>query len=510
MALAVLLMLIQIIHGLQSPSNKVTIKWINTVYDRHDLAKVISKQATKLVNLAAKSCDNKSIEVRINKIRVGNIKQHHVTDPHKLTLYLLRLMQIWNQIRRPNQSRYEKIKLYLANLIEFIELYLMQNLNKINLRKLHIIYYGLDYLFPDNVDALFFYTVLYYKPYTTWMSNGKLQCTQWLGSGSQADVVKVMEIPKNNAHLSSLRYYALKIFNVFANSNSCHQEEQIMHRIYNEIDNKDSDLRIPRIFGKNCRKTSTILMQYVNGRQLFDTHLTARKAQILLQQISKIIVKLGRIGIGHFDINDGNVLEDIHGNFWLIDFGLALNLIIDNMNETNSNIYELRLPLIGTFVFMAPQTIELNAFLTRNMIFERLENEHTVNITELIIKGNLYSLQAVTLWSLMDGNDLIIKTEIRRYEKKITEEWHNTDTLFSTNMKQYRDRIWLLFRIQLNRYFVLNLNEDESLTKDMFYLLNEKYTTNKDLYYASIQHKNINTAVIIQKNCIKSKKCAVM
>ena len=205
--------------------------------------------------------------------------------------------------RYQKTKKLKRLRSHINSLIYFIKGCLLDMSKPITCNYLQNVYRSLSYLFISSTDASFFYGVIYFNPYVYWISNGALQYIEPLGSGSQAHVVKAYNLSDPS------QFYAVKIFK---EPKRCEQEEIIMHRIQNEL---TDNLNIPRIFAKNCRETNAILMQYINAKSLFKTTLTSHQALDMMQQLTTIIIKLGEIGIGHFDIHEGNILKDVNGNY---------------------------------------------------------------------------------------------------------------------------------------------------------------------------------------------------
>ena len=100
-------------------------------------------------------------------------------------------------------------------------------------------------------------------------------------------------------------------------------EESILHQIENTIYSNSSGDRInvPRIitdYGTTCQQHNSILMEFIDGTEIkqsgwvIDEEFTG----CMSYEMENTIYQLAAIaGIGHFDINDGNILVDKKGKF---------------------------------------------------------------------------------------------------------------------------------------------------------------------------------------------------
>ena len=365
-----------------------TTEWPKTIPNRHQLAKIIN---TKYFEIISDTQQTQSRCVLINGYYAGSMLYVTASHPLRLVHYLFELMQTWNEIQGKPYPDYRYVGMATHNLIQFTEMYLKSGRYSVTLERLQDVYQSLKYLFAE----LTFFNIIYFDPYTSWMSDGALQYQyERIGHGSQADVIKVYNVtdPK--------QIYALKIFKSNSLSLSCQTEENILTEIQNKLNL--SDINVPRIFGHYCANTNSILMEFIHGVPIGKLNMTNSEASKALAQISTIVVKLGRIGIGHFDINTRNILKEVNGDYWLIDFGCAVSLPVtgDSMQMINA-IQFMRLPIFGYVPFMAQQTVLLNNLVRNVQSGNVCTLIDDVNITKLIIEGNLYSLQATILWNLL-------------------------------------------------------------------------------------------------------------
>lgn len=383
-------------------------EWTKYISDRHELARALNHESRALQDLK-KDPPNNQISIFIKNHKVSSIDPSDITNPYKVTIELLKLMNIWNEATKPAQGRYGHIRRAVSHLIEFARQ------EDISLDKLQTVYDALCYIFVDRNDASFFYRTLYYVQFPYFISNGRLKFVQTIGSGAQADVIKVRE------HTDASKVYALKIFNKDKDQKHCQQEEGIMRKIKAGITER---INIPRIFGKHC-KAQSILMEYVEGDPLDELKWSEHEVAKLLNQVSSIIIRLGQIGIGHFDLNEGNILKNrVSGDYWLIDFGFAISVPFDK------SVTEI----IGTFLYLAPQSITLNMVL-------RKMNKREVDVKTLVVEANLYSLQAITLNSLL-LSDTERRLELEKYQNKMTDEWHDTGDVLTVGMLRYLCDVW--------------------------------------------------------------------
>ena len=428
-------------------------QWTYLVQDRHEMASILYHYSnilyySKPYHYNILNQTERVTPIKIKGYNAGFISAKDAANPKMLAIRLIQFMQIWSQARKPSYGTYERIRIYSNNLIAFIDQSLIHS-RQITLGNLQVVQQSINYLFPHIKDASFFYDVIYFKPYTNWMSHGVLQHKERLGSGAQADVIKVYNISNTKI------IYALKIFK---QNEGCQREEFIMHRIHRKI--HDENLKIPRIFGKHCKNTETMLIEYIDGTVIWRNKLTPEKAKIALKQLSNTIIKLGSIGIGHFDLNEGNILEDEFGNFWLIDFGFA----IQTYDIINTSLAKKIYPIIGCIAFLSPHTMELNKVINQDI------NQTDANIiTQMIINGNLYSLQAVVSWNMLNNTDPT-KRQIAKYADSIRIDGLRKFSLLSAKVLGYLNHMWRLHKQLVNRH-----NFDDGVLKEEMFILVMKY-----------------------------------
>jgi serine/threonine-protein kinase len=90
----------------------------------------------------------------------------------------------------------------------------------------------------------------------------------------------------------------------------------------------------------NSTQTMYFLEQFIEGITLRE-HLEANPSGLPLEQCLKIVssllmtaVELEKLGLVHRDIKPGNIIIDLHGEVWLLDFGIARDLNQEPITET--------------------------------------------------------------------------------------------------------------------------------------------------------------------------------
>jgi len=101
--------------------------------------------------------------------------------------------------------------------------------------------------------------------------------------------------------------------------------------------------RMPHIFehGQLIGNTGTIVWfreQRIPGQSLrarIQTNtLSHHELLRLALHVSATLVAAEAVGIVHRDVNPANIIVDLHGAFWLIDFGLARHLDLESLTAT--------------------------------------------------------------------------------------------------------------------------------------------------------------------------------
>ena len=266
-----------------------------------------------------------------------------------------------------------------------------------------------------NIDNRFqsFFEWIYYDPLIPWISKNRLKFVSKIGSGSQANVLKVQDT--TNGEL-----FALKLFNKIG---YCLHEDNILSAIQQELNNDFADVHVPRIVkgcSISCYANHGILMEFVDKVSHKKLNLsTQSEAVAIWNQLSHTIKILGDKGIGHFDINDGNVLKDKNGKYWLIDWGLAKII----KNDTTPLKLAATSPIYGTWYYYAPDALELSRMMTEigNKMPEVIYPEQFSRMMQLIVNGNLYSLQALMFRLTKYGRSNTWKIE--KLHRELNEEW---------------------------------------------------------------------------------------
>ena len=155
---------------------------------------------------------------------------------------------------------------------------------------------------------------------------------------------------------------------------------------------------------------------------------------------------------------------------WLIDFGLAVSLPQDDVTNAMTNS---RFPIVGCILTMAPQTIILNHIISDLKGQGQRVNSsliHEINITEIIIEANLYSLQTVVLWCWPSSKSTSsIKHQLIGFARKI-----NDVAVFHSNPEQVFSKDIGLFQeyLGLNQQLLeLHNTSNGVLSAEMFELV---------------------------------------
>ena len=114
--------------------------------------------------------------------------------------------------------------------------------------------------------------------------------------------------------------YALKIFKA---KSDCAKEANIMKHL--------SDIaNVPQIYENMCESSRSIRMDLIEGKNLRSAQFEYAEAW---KVIYAILTELRKKGIYHRDIHSGNIMKTKNGDFWIIDFSLAIQLD-SNQTET--------------------------------------------------------------------------------------------------------------------------------------------------------------------------------
>ncbi len=86
---------------------------------------------------------------------------------------------------------------------------------------------------------------------------------------------------------------------------------------------KDLGINVPEVY--DCKEYFVIKMDYVEGKRLRDELLEKPESGHLLKTVGEWLAILHENDILHGDLTTSNVLIDIHGKLFLIDFGLSFS-----------------------------------------------------------------------------------------------------------------------------------------------------------------------------------------
>ena len=145
-----------------------TTEWPKTIPNRYQLAKIIN---AKYFEIASDLQQTQTRSIYINGYYAGSMLYGTASHPLRLAHYLFELMQTWNDIQGKPHRDYRYVGLATHNLIHFTEMCLKSGRHSITLERLQHVYQSLKYLFAE----LTFFNIIYFAPYTSWMSDGALQ-----------------------------------------------------------------------------------------------------------------------------------------------------------------------------------------------------------------------------------------------------------------------------------------------------------------------------------------------
>eukprot|EP01083_Nonionella_stella_P144465 451140_1 len=394
------------------------ISWENTIPDQDSLLETLSNASFELAE-AQLQMNTPYFDIMIGKHAVARLSLQHF-DAMQTTITFLELMQSWHK-HHQNTSN--------AQISELLKLVHTTTLNKQHFDR---IYKLLSKILGDefNFDLLFDW--IYYQPYTLWMSHNRLHVLLRIGSGTQAEVFAVKDV--NNGDL-----FALKIFHPHQMASAMY-EEIIYLRIENEIYTNQSSTRrlcVPRIkhFNITGFDHGAILTELVDAITFDDIIFDTKTVTKMRKQLLDTIRRLAAIGIGHFDIQPGNVLCDTSGNFWLIDFGLGVNI------ELDWSIRHVNCPLIGTWLFYSPFAYQLNMFLCymKRQRMDIVPEGYKEMVKESIHDADIYSLESMILY---ETNSRARNGMFQRFYNQCVEIWRKGDRMNIKPLEENLDRIW--------------------------------------------------------------------
>ena len=282
-----------------------------------------------------------------------------------------------------------------------------------------------------------FFEWVYYNKLVPFISKNRLKFVSKIGSGSQANVLKVRDI--TNSEL-----FALKLFEKLP---ECLHEFNILSTIYNEFDDS-TNVKIPRVvkgedihrFSISCHSHRGMLMEFIDGVPFRKLNISTQNEAISIwNQLSSAIKVLGHKGIGHFDINDGNVLKDKDDKYWLIDWGLAKII----KKDTTPLRLLAAAPVYGTWCYYSPHALKLSEMMNNigKKLPEQISLDQLTSINQLTIDANLYSLQAMMFMSIKYNkfNDW----KIMKLHRELNDEWdfHGMRQITSA-MVEILHKIW--------------------------------------------------------------------
>ena len=316
---------------------------------------------------------------------------------------------------------------------------------------------------------------LFFEPYLEIIDPSKqLKYIKKLGAGSHALVVLVKYVK---------RYYALKLMKV--TSKSCIDEEYILNHIHNQSILYSLEINVPKITHYldgiyiDCKYYNAILMQYIHGSELSKIGISDTTSMIssLLSEISITIINLIKIGIGHFDINSDNIIRDMNGKWWLIDFGLAK--IYNNMYSNKA--------IIGTWKFYSNYAYKLE-MIRQKILNQRKHssNGHNHNavisrdtFNSLTVKANLFSLQMNLIYKLSKDNPLQFDQLAQTMDEQhiiIAKRW-NSQNIVDRGMYFQLKIIWDKAKCEIKNYLQsIAVNRNITINQQMFDLILEEDT----------------------------------
>lgn len=401
----------------------------------HQIALQINKQRVR------ESKFDVSFSIIIHSIKVHEITNLARTDNHAVSIILLELMHDWYNYVPNGETTWHRCT------IEDL-LCLLWSTEQTNINTLQIMYDSLKDVFPIQKAYHLFYQWMYYEPYISLLSDNRLKFISHLGEGSQANVIKVSD---GNKH------YALKIF--YQTCETQIIEQQILLRIETLIQNKKPNKRIDNIriariavqdqielnLNINYAKHKALLLTFVDAKPLSQIQaFNTKDAKIMLKELQFISKWLINHGISHDDYNEDNILRDINGNYWVIDFGLGKYL------NTENELKYYKHPFIGTWLFYSPSTFNLSRWLQKEI---NQSGQHTITIhdrqrwNEQVLNAHLYSAQAIAAHKLLqqDYKTRPLVALFRRLHAEIQELW-NRQGYFSEDIEARLDKIWRLRR----------------------------------------------------------------
>ena len=268
--------------------------------------------------------------------------------------------------------------------------------------------------FPNNIHNLI-YTWMYAIPELSWqigwISEYKLELLKQVGVGRQAKVYSVRDVETH-------QHFALKMFEHHEEF-SARIEESILIRIENEIynnpdfgqfDEEHTRLQIPRIitkYGIQAYHDNAILMELIDAVPFHSgLYFAPNNVKRMRDQLGFTLSLINKMGIGHFDIMNGNIMLDIHDSFWLHDFGLGINIGINQWKTSN-----IWLPLVGSWRYYSFYLYQLNNMLSEWKLcgLDVIPEDERETVIRYIAKSDMYSLEAMILHYTILQNERVTR-----------------------------------------------------------------------------------------------------
>ena len=415
--------------------------WWQTIENETSLLNHMLHIANKIRRVAV---NQSAYNITINTRFVQSI-QTIPYDPLRIGYKLLLLMNIWynheihkyapvgsvKYVRIINSFRLNAHK--IPKLLDLLTNAAPKSCKKAFRDRKHLLDQIFNYRAGHPSDFDIFYEWIYYDDYIAFISKKRLELMHKLGDGVQADVFLVRDT-------ANLNQFALKIFNKHEHDSAL-REETILQRIEAEIHSNytlSAKLHVPRIINdyKICAfRHNAILMEFIESVEFDDdTWSNPDSMRLMRHQIGKTIEILSSFGIGHFDIQKNNILLDVDGYFWIIDFGLAVNINLE------WSIKQISTPLIGTWLFYSPYAFELSRFLEecKQKKIDFVPEDYRSVVVDHIKKADLYSLEALILhYTYARDSDL------GKIHQRCQEIWlHKNESGITEEMLANLDEMW--------------------------------------------------------------------
>lgn len=186
---------------------------------------------------------------------------------------------------------------------------------------------------------------------------GRYEILEVLGEGGMGAVYKAKDRALN-------RLVALKVIRPELADNP-----DILQRFKQEIllSSKVTHRNVVRIYDLgDTEALKFITMEYVDGKDLRHTlrehgRLGVNDAVDIIVQVLSGLEVAHREGIIHRDLKPGNIMRDATGRVVVMDFGLARNIVSDEMTRTGM--------MVGTMEYMSPEQAQAQSLDARSDIF---------------------------------------------------------------------------------------------------------------------------------------------